>query len=161
FSGEVPSPRGPWNWAQSSAEAVDARSRSAVSIVLMQSGSRRVCDMMRCVTDPLQQLEELAGAAELHARQEHGIEIGLDNVSGADRVLHAESQRLDPQRVESIAACYGAWLGRLAVRSLKAKWVGLFEPAAPRLRIGGVLVSPVDAVRRKLTDPSSPPLAAI
>ncbi|MBI3857136.1 MAG: class I SAM-dependent methyltransferase [Planctomycetes bacterium] len=84
---------------------------------------------MRNVSDPLKQLEDLAGAAELHARQEHGIEIGLDNVAGADRVLHAESQRLDP--------------------------------AAPRLRIGGVLVSPVDAVRRKLTDPSAASLAAI
>jgi len=117
--------------------------------------------MMHRVSDPLQQLEDLAGAAEAHARQDHGAAIGIDNVAAADRILHAESQRLDPQRVESLAACYGAWLGRLAVRSCRARWVGLFEPSAPRLLVGGVVVSPIDAVRRRLVDPSSPPLAAI
>lgn len=113
------------------------------------------------MANPLEQLEELAGAAEVHARQEHGAAIGLDNVAAADRILHAESQRLDPQRLDSMAACYGAWLGRIAVRRWKARWVGLFEPSAPRLQVGGVLVSPIDAVRRKLTDPSAPTLSAI
>lgn len=117
--------------------------------------------MMLGVTNPLEQLEELAGAAEAHARQEHGVALGIDDVAAADRILQAESQRRDPSRIESVAACYGAWLGRLAARRWGAPWIGLFEPAAPRLRVGGVLVSPIDAVRRRLVDPSSPSLADI
>jgi SAM-dependent methyltransferase len=117
--------------------------------------------MMHPVSDPLLQLEELAGAAEAHARQDHGAAIGFDDVAAADRILQAESKQRDPQRVESLAACYGAWLGRLAVRRWNVRWVGLFEPAAPRLLMGGVLVSPIDAVRRRLLDPSAPTLEAI
>jgi len=117
--------------------------------------------MMHLVSDPLLQLEELAGAAEAHARRDHGAELGHDDVAAADRILQEESKRRDPQHVESLAACYGAWLGRLAVRRWNARWVGLFEPAAPRLLLGGVLVSPIDAVRRRLVDPSAPTLAEI
>lgn len=116
---------------------------------------------MPFVTEPLQQLEDLAAAAETHARQEHGASIGLDNVAAADRILHAEAQRLDPQRVESLSACYGAWLGRLALRRWKAQWVGLSEPVSPRVMIRGILASPMDAVRRRLLDPGSPTLAAV
>jgi SAM-dependent methyltransferase len=108
-----------------------------------------------------QALEELAAAAETHARQEHGVAIGADNVAAADRVLHAEAQRLDPRRVQTLSAWYGAWLGRLVVRQGKAEWIGLWESAAPRLWIQGVVASPIDAVRRRLTLPGSPTLAAI
>ncbi|HVE38784.1 MAG TPA: class I SAM-dependent methyltransferase [Planctomycetota bacterium] len=106
-------------------------------------------------------LEGLAAAAESHALQEHGVAIGVDNVAAADRVLHAESQRLDPQRLEMLSAWYGAWLGRLAVRQAKAEWIGLSEPVAPRLQVRGVLASPIDAVRRRLTQPGAPTLAAL
>ena len=70
--------------------------------------------MMHLVADSIPPMETLAEAAEAHARQEHGTAIGLDNVAAADRILHAESRRLDPERLESVAACYGAWLGRLS-----------------------------------------------
>src|SRR5690348_17136303 len=116
---------------------------------------------MQLMPNSTQILEDLAAAAETHARQEHGVAIGTDNVAAADRILHAESQRLDPQRVEMLSTWYGAWLGRLAVRQSKAEWIGLSEPVAPRLQLRGVIASPIDAVRRRLTQPGAPTLAAI
>jgi SAM-dependent methyltransferase len=111
--------------------------------------------------DPLRQLDELAGAAEEHARREHGLSIGAGDVEAADRALRAEAARPDPARFESLAACYGAWLGRLAARRWNACWVGLSEAAPPRLRIRGFLVSPMDAIRRRLQDPSAPTLLKV
>jgi SAM-dependent methyltransferase len=116
---------------------------------------------MQLMPNSNQVLEEMAAAAESHAQREHGVAIGLDNVAAADRILHAESQRLDPERVERLSAWYGAWLGRLAVRQAKAEWIGLSESLAPRLRIQGVVASPIDAVRRRLVQPGAPTLAAV
>ncbi len=110
--------------------------------------------------DPLRRLEELAGAAEEHARREHGLSIGSDAADLADRALRAEAGG-DPGRLESLAACYGAWLGRLAARRWNARWIGLSEPAAPRLRVGRSIVSPIDAARRRLGDAAAPSLPEI
>jgi SAM-dependent methyltransferase len=49
----------------------------------------------------------------------------------------------------------------VAVRQAKAEWVGLSEAVAPRLQVRGVLASPIDAVRRRLTQPGAPTLAAL
>ena len=103
----------------------------------------------------MHQLETLAEAAEAHARQEHGAAIGLDNVAAVDRILHAECRRLDPERLESMAACYGAWLGRIAVRRWNASWVGLFEPSAPRLRKMSLGSAPRKLYRPHFSPPST------
>lgn len=102
-------------------------------------------------------LEDLARAAEEHARQEHGRSIGLDAAREVDAILRAGK----PGPLETLAACYGAWLGRLAVRRWNARWVGLSEPVPPRLLVAGVLVSPIDAVRRRLVDPAAPSIPEI
>lgn len=103
-------------------------------------------------------MDALAGAAEEHARREHGV--ALDGAETADRLLRKEAGA-DAERIESLAACYGAWLGRLARQRWSAEWTGLSEPVAPRLKIGGVLVSPIDAVRRRIRDAAAPALPAI
>ncbi len=101
-------------------------------------------------------LRALAETAVEHARREHGTALDPE---GADRILRAEAG--DPGRFETLAACYGAWLGELARRRWGAAWAGLEEPVAPRLRIGGTWVSPVDAVRRRLSDPFAPTIPAV
>ncbi len=109
----------------------------------------------------MEPLDALAGAAEEHARREHQLEIGSDELALVDRILRAEAGKAAPGRVENLTACYGAWLGRLAVRRWNARWTGLDEPVPPRLIVGGIPVSPMDAIRRILLDPSAPGLGAI
>lgn len=109
----------------------------------------------------MEPLDALAGAAEEHARREHHLEIRSDEVALVDRILRAEAERADPGRVENLAACYGAWLGRLIIRRWNARWTGLAEAAPPRLIVDGHPMSPVDAVRRILLDPSATTLAMV
>jgi SAM-dependent methyltransferase len=110
--------------------------------------------------DPIRTLRGLAAAAEAQARLDHGHLLDVDRADLADAVLVAESGA-DPDRLESLVACYGAWFGRLLVDRLGGAWTGLAEPVPPRVRLGGVFVSPMDAVRRRLTRPGSPPLAEL
>jgi len=112
-------------------------------------------------SDPLIPLQQLAAAAEEHARTEHRVSLGLDSVADVDRVLTAEAARLSPERLESLSACYGAWLGWLSLQLWDARWVGLSEPTPPRILVAGRLFSPMDAVRRRLEDPKAVSLAEI
>jgi SAM-dependent methyltransferase len=101
------------------------------------------------MNDALSQLEELAAGGIAHARFAHGIEIQSNNFSAADKVLAAERSHAS-QDQEMLAACYGAWIGMWAIKNLNACWTGLHEPCSPRLMIGGVCCSPIDAVKRIL-----------
>lgn len=104
------------------------------------------------------QLRQLAAAAEGHAREEHRLALSPDGVPQIDRLLLAEAARADAARREMLSACYGAWLGWLSIQRWDARWIGLSEPSAPRILIAGLAFSPMDAVRRRLSDAQSPPL---
>ena len=99
--------------------------------------------------DPRVQLAALAGTACHHALERHGerIAISAGDAATVDRILERGADASDST---VLAACYGAWLGEVAVRELGAKWVGLHEAVAPRLRIGAAIVSPNDAIERRL-----------
>jgi SAM-dependent methyltransferase len=112
-------------------------------------------------SDPLTALDQFAGIAETHAREEYGLNLGPDSLADVDRILMAEVQRGGPDVRQTLTVSFGAWLGRWCLRRWKARWVGLFEPAAPRILIQGISFSPIDAVRRRLLDPSSPPLPQV
>jgi len=108
------------------------------------------------------QLAELSLAAVAHARFAHGCEIGESNFAIADQILNKERLAPDRSSVETLAACYGAWIGSWANNQLDASWTGLHESQSPRLEVGGVICSPIDAVRRLLTSPESAvPLASL
>ncbi len=104
-----------------------------------------------------QRLRELADAARRHSWNEGRLELLASDPAAVDQLLvrlrdEFRCQRSDTgvAHLEGLAACYGAWLGCWAVTALKAHWVGLHEPAAPRLSVGGETFSPIDAVRRIL-----------
>jgi len=111
--------------------------------------------------EPIHRLEELARTAAVQARQDYGLILNPEELEPVDRILRAEAVRSDPQRRELLAAVYGAWLGEVARSRWPAKWVGLSEPVAPRLNVAGLLISPIDAVRRRLESPATETFVAL
>lgn len=109
--------------------------------------------------DPLvHQLEELAAGAVAHARFAHDTVLRKGDFTTADRILTAERHAAQDAEHEMLAACYGAWIGDWAAKVLAASWTGLSEPLAPRIVVGGMLCSPIDALKRFLVggEPCAP-----
>ena len=116
------------------------------------------------MTTPLIQLEALAATAVRHAAEVHRVTIAPSSVSIAlvDAILGREAAGKPGPQVATLAACYGAWAGVMAVREYGGAWIALEEPVAPRLRIARRVISPIDIVQRRLLAPgTSPTLAAV
>lgn len=108
------------------------------------------------------QLLAMASYAESQAWTEHRIRLTSDNLKPFERVLlreaiPANASAAEPSLIEAerrirelLVPTLGAWLGCWAVADCEARWVGLHEPAPPRVRIGGWDFSPMDAVLRIL-----------
>ncbi len=105
------------------------------------------------MSEPESMLRALAETAVQHAQQMHGLVLdgSSSSLADADRAMLIGRQ---PDQITELATCYGAYLGEIAVRELEARWIGLGETQAPRLRVGGRPASPIDAARRRLTEPN-------
>ena len=109
----------------------------------------------------VRRLQSLAQAAICHALEQHNVGLDHQRLELVDQVLDFERNRENAEDQQALSLCYGAWLGEWAVAKLRGHWVGLSEPTPPRIVVGGVPTSPMDAVRRRLTDDHSPAMQAL
>ncbi len=105
----------------------------------------------------LSQLTALAGGAVVHACQSHAVSLSYGDFDCAEAILQSELKSVGGTDREALAAFYGAWLGCWAIAELGAHWTGLHEPYAPRLKVGGVTCSPIDAIERYLSQVKQSP----
>jgi SAM-dependent methyltransferase len=112
-------------------------------------------------------LSQFAETACVHAWENHAIRISLSgdakDVIHVDGILNAYRGAQNPSdddhsELESLVLCYGAWLGAWIQNRWHGRWIGLNEVVAPRMVASGLIVSPLDAVRRRLTDTNAPDL---
>jgi SAM-dependent methyltransferase len=105
----------------------------------------------------LARLQALAEVAARHAAEFHHVHLRDDPalLAEVDRILVAERSL---GQASSLSACYGAWFGGLLVRKLAGRWLGLYDANAPRVALALAVVSPMDAVARRLADRDAPTL---
>ena len=113
---------------------------------------------------------QLAEAACIHAWESHAVRIALvgdaNDLAGVDGIL--DIYRGDRSRsvdqgcdTESLVHCYGALLGSWIHNRLQGRWIGLNEAFAPRMFAKGLIISPLDAVRRRLSQTNAPELSQL
>ena len=107
----------------------------------------------------------LADAACIHALEYFQIRISLsselNSLAEVDEVLDACRSDSDQSELESIILCYGAWLGEWIRIRFSGRWIGLNESTAPRMLVHGEIISPLDAVRRRLISRQAPTLQTL
>lgn len=115
-------------------------------------------------SDAEKQLHALSLAANQHAQDRHAVIIATDDAASievVDQIIDRERSVRDPEFVESLTLCYGAWLGEYLRRHCGAQWTGLEEPTPPMIRFDGVDHGPMGAVNRRLANDSAPPLGSL
>jgi len=109
--------------------------------------------------------QSLADAACIHAWEYFKIQISLNSdfnsLAQVDKVLDACRCNPDQSELESIILCYGAWLGEWIRIRISGHWIGLNESIPPRILVHCEIVSPLDAVRRRLASQELPSLQAL
>lgn len=116
------------------------------------------------VIEPTDQLNALALAAEQHAREQYDCGIPFSDPTAparVDRILDHEREAGNPEWIEPLTLCFGAWWGEYIRQHWGGRWIGLREPTPPRIMLDGAAYSPLDAIRRRLTDPSMPNLQTL
>jgi ubiquinone/menaquinone biosynthesis C-methylase UbiE len=101
-------------------------------------------------------LSDFAKAAIEHALDRHSIQLREVDLSSIDVILDRQRELGSTCDHNSLVLCYGAWLGEFICRRVGGEWVGLNEPTPPRVRVGGVDYSPLDAVARRLAEETAP-----
>ena len=74
----------------------------------------------------------------------------LLSASDADRLLDRACDVLDDAQLSDLVVAVGFWLGEHWIHLAGGRWGGWDEPVAPRVECGGLIVSPIDAVRRRV-----------
>lgn len=98
-----------------------------------------------------------AEAAMLHAKDRHAKQLAWDpsDILIIDEILDREREFGDSSHYQSLALCYGCWIGELAIqlaatRQFDGRWIGLQESHPPRVVVAGYPFSPIDAVLHRL-----------
>ncbi len=112
----------------------------------------------------LNRIAEFASAAE-HFWNELAGPAGasttpLLSIDELDRFLDTSRASLTGEQQQSLMLSFGFWLGQHLVEHFGGGWIGLSEPVPPRIRVGHCIVSPIDAVAERLSNPTYPSLAS-
>ena len=105
-------------------------------------------------------MRSFAEAAVIHAGQlGASIDLSLQSTPVVDKILDRLRAEGIADQAEPLSVCYGSWLGEVVINHFSAEWIGLSEPTPPRLCVAGRMVSPIEAVARRLMDVSESNLA--
>jgi SAM-dependent methyltransferase len=99
--------------------------------------------------------------AKIHAMKRFGRQLdwnGTDGLKQVDSVLDACRINHEQTELESLVLCYGAWFGEWIVKSHSGKWINWDESTPPRVWVHHQVVSPLNAVKRRLLGEDAPKL---
>lgn len=108
-------------------------------------------------------MRSYAETALLHAQARYQVVLDWSeqSLTRVDQILDQQRLGGEPAEQNSVALCYGCWLGEIAIARWDGAWVGCHEPLPPRIVVAGRPCSPVDAVAARLRDSRQPTLVQL